>query len=92
MALGRTVEDLEVNLSYRELTEWIAYYELEPWGEERADLRMGIETSSLVRLWADPKKAKAITPAMFMPYYEPPPKRQKTPAEILAVFDALTNR
>jgi hypothetical protein len=41
----------------------MAYYELEPFGEERADLRMGIETSSLVRLWADPKKAKAITPA-----------------------------
>ena len=90
--MGCTVEWLESNLSYRELTEWIAYYEIEPWGEERADLRMGIETSSLVRLWADPKKAKAITPTMFMPYYEPPPKRQKSAVEMLAVFDSLTNR
>lgn len=70
----------------------MAFAQLEPFGDERADLRMAIETSSLVRLWADPKKAKAITPAMFMPFYEPPPKRQKSPQEMLATFDALTSR
>lgn len=70
----------------------MAFAQLEPFGDERADLRMAILASSLVRLWADPKKAKAITPAMFMPFYEPPPKRQKSPQEMLAVFDALTSR
>ena len=53
---------------------------------------MGIETSTLVRLWADPKKAKAITPTMFMPYYEPPPKTPKTPEQLAAKFTALTSK
>lgn len=87
-----TVGELEERLSSRELIEWMAFAQLEPFGDERADLRMGIETSSLVRMWADPKKAKNITPATFMPFYDPPPKRQKTPEQMRAAFDALTSR
>lgn len=58
----------------------------------RADLRMGILASSLVRVWADPKKAKKITPVMFMPYYETPKKQAKTPEQMRATFDALMQR
>jgi hypothetical protein len=31
---------LLAKLSHRQFNEWIRYFELEPWGEERADLRM----------------------------------------------------
>lgn len=53
---------------------------------------MGIETSALVRLWADPKKARDITPATFMPYLQRTPKQPKTPEQLAATFDRLTAR
>lgn len=84
-----TVAELGERMSYRELREWMAYYEVEPWGAERDDLRSGIATSAIVRMWADPKKAKAITPALFMPFYEAPPKHEPTPDELRARFDGL---
>lgn len=47
MALGCTVRELLCRVDSRELTEWLAYWGLEPWGEERADLRQAI-TSTLI--------------------------------------------
>ena len=70
----------------------MAYYELEPWGAERDDLRSGIATASLVRMWADPKKAKKITPTMFMPYYEAPQKQARTHEQMRATFAALMSK
>lgn len=70
----------------------MAYYELEPWGAERDDLRSGIATSALVRMWADPKKAKNITPATFMPFYEAPEKQARTPDQMRATFDTLMRK
>lgn len=37
--LGMTVEELRDRMTSAELTEWRAWYELEPWGEEREDIR-----------------------------------------------------
>lgn len=88
-----TVAELEQRMSSRELIEWQAFAEVEPFGELRADLRIGIQTAALVRLWADPKKSKAITPATFMPQFEQaaqPAPEPKTPEQLLARFDALT--
>lgn len=34
-----TVNELEQNLSYVELLEWMDFYSVEPFGEERADMR-----------------------------------------------------
>lgn len=53
--------------------EWMAYAELEPFGEERADLRMAIETASLgniiYQVWTG--KREAIFKAEdFMPKFE----------------------
>lgn len=70
----------------------MAFAQLEPFGDERADLRMGIETSALVRLWADPKKARDITPATFMPYLQRAPKLPKTVEQMRSAFDRLTAR
>ena len=36
------VGELLARTSGQELAEWAAYYRLEPWGEERADLRSGV--------------------------------------------------
>lgn len=87
-----TVAELSDRMSNRELVEWMEFARLEPFGDERADLRMGIETSSLVRMWADPKKSKQITPATFMPFLERAPQPQKSPQELAAAFDRLMSK
>jgi hypothetical protein len=40
--LGKTVGQLLSEITSRELTEWMAYATLEPFGEQRADLRTGL--------------------------------------------------
>ena len=46
-----TVSELLRRVSSRELTEWRAYYGLEPFGEERADLRAGIVASTMANVF-----------------------------------------
>lgn len=51
----------------------MAYAELEPFGEERADLRSGIIASVLANVNRDAKKhPKPFTPQDFMPVFERP--------------------
>lgn len=45
LKLGRTVRELEASLTYPELAEWVAKYDVDPWDEWRADLRAGIVAS-----------------------------------------------
>lgn len=42
------------SLSSTEIAEWMAYYQLEPWGEARADLRIG-QLSAMVYNMTRPK-------------------------------------
>lgn len=35
----------------RLFSEWMAYYSIEPWGEERADLRAGHTTAAVSNTW-----------------------------------------
>ena len=47
---------------------------MEPWGEQRADLRQAITSAILVNANSDPKKTKkAAQPSDFMPFPEPEP-------------------
>jgi len=65
------VSELLTRISSRELTEWIAYAELDPFGEWRADLRAGIVASTMANTARDPKRrAKAWTAQDFMPQFE----------------------
>ena len=71
IALGKTVEQLGRELSSHELSEWMAYYRLEPFGEERADLRAGIIASTVVN--CTPRKSpRQYRPADFMPQFDRP--------------------
>ena len=70
--------------------EWQAYYTVEPFGEERADIRMGVGFCQLANTMRGPKQ-KAYKPEDFMPVFgdhkEGSP-RQQTDEQILAVFAA----
>lgn len=57
-------------ISSRLLSEWMAYAALEPFGEARADLRMGILASVIANTQRDPKKKREPwRPEDFMPRF-----------------------
>ncbi len=78
MAMGRTVEELLLTMSAKELTEWMAFSTIEPFGEERADFRAG----SIVHAVVSPhlKKGKKLTLKDCMLNFEP--KKKQTASEI----------
>ena len=58
------------------LTEWMAYYEIEPFGEERADLRAGIVASTMANAIGGSRRT--LEPVEFMPRFD---QEQKPPMD-----------
>lgn len=78
LAMGRPdVADLCSSLSISQIMGWLAYYALEPWGQERADLRVGV-ISSMLNTALGGKRTK---PEDYILAGQKP-KRRKTPQEI----------
>ena len=75
------VPEAQAKCNSQRFTEWQAYYEIDPWGEERADLRAGIIASTIANVHRDPKK-KAFTFGDFMPDFDPKPKPRQTPVQM----------
>lgn len=46
--LGCTVRELGHRLSYHEYVHWRAFYGLDPWGEQRADMRAAQLTAAVL--------------------------------------------
>lgn len=68
-----TVGELLRRMSSRELTEWMAFFSLEPWGTEVEDWRAGLIAATIANANRDPKKRrKPYEPQDFMPRYEKP--------------------
>jgi len=64
------VDALLARLSSRSISEWMAYYSLEPFGEERADLRFGMLMALLANINRDPEKRREpYTAEEFMPKF-----------------------
>lgn len=63
------VEGWLEQISWSQFRYWLAYYELEPFGEERGDLRAGIIASTIANVHRDPKKGKAFRPDDFTPKF-----------------------
>lgn len=73
-----------LDLSCRQVQDWLAYYRIRPWGEQAADLRAGIVSSTIVN--ANPYRKRSARPARpsdFMPFLT---DRDMTPAQIDAVI------
>lgn len=58
-------------MTWADLLTWYAYGNIEPFGEERADLRAGIVASTIANCHRDPSKGKAFQAGDFMPRFEP---------------------
>lgn len=72
-----TVGDMLCRISSRELTEWMAYCKLEPFGEERSDLRSGIIAATVANSTRS-KDAREYKPQDFMPKFERPKQDWQT--------------
>lgn len=68
------VGELLRRMSSRELSEWMAFFRLEPWGAEIEDWRFGMLASVIANANRDPKKRrKPYEPQDFMPQRDKPP-------------------
>lgn len=70
-----SLAEAQARISAREFAEWMAYYTLEPWGQERADLRAGIIASTVANANRDAKKRRQpFKPQDFMPAFDREPQ------------------
>ena len=87
-----SVKQARQEIDSAEFSEWMAYYQLEPFGEERADLR----NAQLCCLYANSKtkKGKRYKLKDFMPRFEKesPEDRNKRIRATLMAFAAAQNR
>ncbi len=75
-----TRRELLAKTSSRELQEWMAYAEIDPFGEERADLRAGIIASTImnaIQAFGDGNNKK-FEPQDFMPEFETRKEKKST--------------
>lgn len=77
LSLGCTIRELQARMDSREFSEWMAYYGIEPWGEDRADLRSGILASITANINRK-KNTKPYSPIDFMPYRQHDKKAEET--------------
>jgi hypothetical protein len=73
----------------------MAVYSLDPWGEERADLRSGIIAATMVNLQRDPRKGKPVSPDAFMPKFGGAPEMAPPAAvkdSLLAAFGHMMKK
>lgn len=65
-------------ISSEHLSEWIAFFNLEPFGSEVDFVRSGIIASTIVNTFRDPKKSSPASVRDFVPDLSPKSEDQKT--------------
>jgi hypothetical protein len=74
-----TVRELLARIDSRELSEWMAYFSLEPWGTEVEDWRAGMIAGTIANVNRDPKKRRRpFEPKDFMPQRVPESKEEQS--------------
>lgn len=89
LALGKTLKELS-DMDARELMLWIAYYNIEPFGQDRGDVAVAINTSVLANAFAGGKRR--YRPIEFMPNWEPESEENKLQRMKAAVESFTTAR
>lgn len=69
LALGMSVRQAQAEISGNEFAEWIAVMELDPFGEERDDIRSALICRTLANALR-PKGARAHKLEEYMPDYD----------------------
>jgi hypothetical protein len=71
-AKGMTVKDMLWNIDSDELSEWMAYYEIFPTPEDRADIRNAILCATTANAWGGKSTAKDFIPKWIERFPETP--------------------
>lgn len=87
LQLGIPISELQQRLSSADVTEYLAFYTLEPFGDRQDDLRFGMLFSMLSSAWGSSSRS----PASFFPSLGEA-KRQQTDEEMLAIMNALVQK
>ena len=82
--------ELYERVTRQELQELEALYQIDPWGEARADLRAGIVAAAAVSPYL--KRGRKASPTDFMPKFGKRPIRQQDHAEMKAIALSLAKR
>lgn len=74
-------------ISASQFQRWLDVYQVQPFGEDRADLRMGIQTAAML----SPFARRQMKPSDFMPRFTPRKRQNVTDmkAEGLRMLAAL---
>ena len=91
-----TVRELENRMSSRELSEWMAYSSIEPFGEYREDYRAGLIAATIANC-AGAGKKKALQPTDFIPIFQQEQTssyldRRKTQISQMNLFKTLADQ
>lgn len=79
-----TVEHAQQIIGYRQFIEWMAFLDIDPHGEERADMRAGIVAATI----ANAHSKRRFTAGDFMPKFAKNAERKAmTPDQIKGVFN-----
>jgi len=84
-----TVSELENRMSAAELTEWMVYFAMEPFGNQQADYRAGMICTLIAKTMGGMKNA---APDKFFPIYknrDAAPKQ--SPESQMAIFQGLAS-
>lgn len=84
-----TVRELLARIDSRELSEWMAYAALEPFGETRGDLRAGIVASVIANVHRG-KGQKAFQPTDFLPEFGRPERQGQSVEDQVRIAELLT--
>lgn len=86
LALGHSRPDaLLRSLTAREYAEWQAFYTVDPFGDQRADLRAGIVCATMSNRWRG-KNENPAEPINFMPYHQ---VKEQTPHEMQVTLRSI---
>jgi len=89
-----TVRQLENSLSSQELSEWMAYYSIEPFGPAREDYRAGLIAATTANCAGS---KKVLQPTDFISIYQQPKSmsfmdRKKVQGQQMALFKTLSEK
>lgn len=67
LSLGTTLRELEAKMDSRELSEWMAYYSLEPWGSPTDDYQNSLLCATVANAGLLVSSPKALRQNPFHP-------------------------
>lgn len=90
--LGRRVDQIIAEMSADEFLEWVAFYDLEPWGFQAATWRAGVISSTVANYAGRSRKRADAKPSDFIPTRRSKPRRSLTRDEARQILEKGKNR